>query len=192
MQVELINPDNQKLSNWEGGSTTELYIFPINADYSSRDFQFRISTATCKLSPSKFTKLPKIRRKLLVLDGKIRLSREQKHDIILERGEQLDFDGDDNTISEGECTDFNLMLKDSAYGSIEYIDLEKCQPRSILYQEDFISFYCYRGRLFIKPHGKDAFELEEKSFCMITNMLYKELTIYTDQGCSLVCTRVGV
>lgn len=43
--VELVRQDQQYTSTWNGGTTTEIAIYPKNAAYSHRDFVWRISSS---------------------------------------------------------------------------------------------------------------------------------------------------
>ncbi len=53
-QMELVTHNQQKISTWSGGTTTELFIYPEVAEYSERNFDFRISTATVEVEESNF------------------------------------------------------------------------------------------------------------------------------------------
>ena len=110
-----ITQEEYRLSNWSGGTTTQLLIWPQNADYQSKDFSFRISSATVELEESVFTHLPKVHRFLSILDGELQLN--VKHDseenvLTLKEKEIFEFEGDWEVKSKGQVRDFNLMLKD--------------------------------------------------------------------------------
>ena len=46
------------VSSWSGGTTTQVGIAPAGAVYASRDFMWRVSSATVDLEVSDFTALP--------------------------------------------------------------------------------------------------------------------------------------
>ena len=50
-------------------ATTELSIAPENGNYQSRDFLWRLSSATVELEESTFTSLPDFDRIILTLEG---------------------------------------------------------------------------------------------------------------------------
>lgn len=122
--IKVIKKEELSTSKWSGGTTTQLYIYPENELYENRNFKFRISSAKVDLEESTFTKLPNIKRKIMILDGKLKLVHENHHEITLEKFDQDTFYGDWNTKSYGKVIDFNLMLNKNTDGIIEHINLE--------------------------------------------------------------------
>ena len=122
--IKVIKKEKLSISKWSGGTTTQLYIYPENELYENRNFKFRISSAKVDLEESTFTKLPNIKRKIMILYGKLKLVHENHHEITLEKFDQDTFYGDWNTKSYGKVTDFNLMLNKNTDGIIEHINLE--------------------------------------------------------------------
>lgn len=113
-----------KTTNWSGGTTTELFIYPPNSNYVTRSFLYRISSAVVDLEKSEFTKLQGIRRKLMVLQGNMQISHEGKDFHSIPCFTEHSFMGDWNTQSIGKCVDFNLMMQEGIEGHIEIIDKE--------------------------------------------------------------------
>lgn len=109
-------------SSWSGGITTQLFIWPEGADYATREFAVRISSAVVELPESDFTPLPGVLRYITPLSGGFTLTHPGKEPV--EMG-PLDapyrFSGEEATHCVGSATDFNLMLKgvdgDMALGS---------------------------------------------------------------------------
>ena len=64
-----LTKSNYIISQWSGGTTTQLAIAPEGAVYADRDFLWRISSATVDLEESDFTALPDYVRLISVLDG---------------------------------------------------------------------------------------------------------------------------
>ena len=58
MDYQIIKAESFTTSPWNGGSTTELFIYPMTSKYTSRNFHFRLSTATVNVEESTFTSLP--------------------------------------------------------------------------------------------------------------------------------------
>lgn len=108
--ISLITTDKIKPTNWSGGLTSELFIFPLNSNYKELNFEFRLSTATIEVDTSIFTKLPNVKRTLMVLDGTLELHHKDEHSTILNQFEKDQFMGDWETISYGQVVDFNLMI----------------------------------------------------------------------------------
>ncbi len=138
--------EDYKTTNWSGGTTTELRIYPSGAEYTAKDFGYRISSARVDLDNSDFTKLPGVQRKLMILDGNMSISHcygpFQKLTYLTEHS----FMGDWYTKSRGQCTDFNLMLRDGVEGSISVIKSEGVHE----YEADHIFMYLYQGRVTLK------------------------------------------
>ena len=85
MHVTFIPKSSQKETEWSGGTTTQLFIFPEESSYVQRDFLFRISTAEVKVDESTFTKLPDVSRVIMILDGEIKLNHEGKSIKVLKK-----------------------------------------------------------------------------------------------------------
>ena len=170
--IKVIKKEKLSISKWSGGTTTQLYIYPENELYENRNFKFRISSAKVDLEESTFTKLPNIRRKIMILDGKLKLVHENHHEIILEKFDQDTFYGDWNTKSYGKVTDFNLMLNKNTDGIIEHIDLEN--ERTIYYENDdkyenlAEVFYIVKGKINISI-GDECELLETGDVAIIKN-----------------------
>lgn len=109
-------------AKWSGGTTTQLAIWPEGADYATRNFVWRVSTARVEAEESEFTSLPGISRILMVLDGELLLRHEGRGETRLDRFGQDSFMGDWKTSSRGRVTDFNLMISDGA-GAVEALEI---------------------------------------------------------------------
>lgn len=157
-QIKTIARDKLSSNRWEGGTTTQLYIYPENELYENRDFKFRISSAKVELDESTFTKLPNIKRKIMILEGKLKLVHENQHSVILGKFDQDTFYGDWNTKSYGKVTDFNLMLNENTDGIIEYVDLEDEKiitcSKDNNYENLTEIFYCVKGKINISVDDK--------------------------------------
>lgn len=112
MQIKIYPSKGLSTSTWAGGSTTELWIWPENGNYASRDFQARISSATVRLEESDFSALPGVVRYITPLSGGFTLSHPNGRAITMSPlDEPYCFDGGAATHCFGKATDFNLMLK---------------------------------------------------------------------------------
>lgn len=112
MKIKVYSKNDRSVSNWAGGSTTQLWILPKDGNYASRDFKVRISSATVQTEDSDFTILPDVVRYITPLSGGFTLSHKDGRKITMA---PLDppyrFDGGIATHCVGKATDFNLMLK---------------------------------------------------------------------------------
>lgn len=101
-----------RTSTWSGGTTTELFLYPQNGSYATRDFLFRISSATVDLEESDFTVLPGVERYITPLQGSFTLTHPGHSAVFLAPlAAPYRFRGDIATHCVGKATDFNLMLK---------------------------------------------------------------------------------
>lgn len=108
--LRIIRKEELSTSSWNGGTTTQLAIYPENASYAERNFKWRISTATVEIEESTFTSLPNITRIIMPLKGQMHLIHEGHRETLLHPFEQDTFMGDWNTKCYGKASDFNLMI----------------------------------------------------------------------------------
>ena len=108
--IKIIRKEDQRTTSWSGGTTTQLAIFPENADYAARNFCWRISKATMDADFSTFTSLPGYWRLLMATGGQFTLQHENRHTAVLQPYEQDSFDGGWTTRCIGRGEDLNVML----------------------------------------------------------------------------------
>ncbi len=111
MKTSLLSSSQFITSQWSGGRSTQLYIFPAGATYAERNFELRISTALVEVAESTFTSLPGINRKLMILEGEITISHEGQYSKHLKPFDVDTFSGNWITKAAGTCTDFNVMTR---------------------------------------------------------------------------------
>ncbi|MEA5136894.1 MAG: HutD family protein [Candidatus Fimivivens sp.] len=150
--ISLITPKAFTVSQWSGGTTTQIAISPPDAQYAERNFLWRISSATVNLSESDFTPLPDYKRYLSLLEGRISVTHDGGSPVTLTPGEIHCFDGGAATKSEGTCVDFNLMLRKGkcdgtlsclkipSAGEYPLIGLDNLEPES-----QTAVIYCVQG-----------------------------------------------
>jgi environmental stress-induced protein Ves len=125
LKFEIIRKTQVLVSEWSGGKTSELVIYPKTSEYRKRNFQFRISTAVIEQETSDFTILPGIERILMMLDGTIRIEHPGHMTCLLEPFQPHSFSGNWITKSYGMGKDFNLMLSDTCRGNLAVLMIEK-------------------------------------------------------------------
>ena len=114
MKITHLKKENYTTSAWSGGTTTQLYIYPADADYASRRFRVRISSAAVDLEESDFTPLPGVDRWITPLMGGFTLSHPDQAPVVMgPMSEPYHFSGGIETHCVGKALDFNLMLKDA-------------------------------------------------------------------------------
>ena len=161
MNYKVIKASSLKSSPWSGGETTELFMYPGDAEYATRNFNFRLSTATVKVEESTFTALPGITRTLMVLDGEMTLTHGAHHTAKLGRFDSDNFKGDWQTSSKGKCTDFNLMTMGDTEGTVESLPVNKGKQIFISFSENIqqLVIYVYSGQIKIEDTTIEAGDL---------------------------------
>jgi environmental stress-induced protein Ves len=124
MSIQQFTSDSRTTINWASGTSTEIFIYPSNGSFADRNFLFRISTATVEAAESTFTFFEGITRHLMILKGELELIHEGRYTKHLKPYDQDTFSGEWSTRSKGKVTDFNLMLKNGATGSLTHQQLE--------------------------------------------------------------------
>lgn len=125
MRIEIHRKHSLKTTQWSGGTTTQLAIYPAGAEYSKRQFQFRLSTAKVDNESSEFTALPGVSRIIMILKGELVLEHIGHYKKCLKTFETDTFQGDWQSRSQGRVTDFNLMTTGNVQGSVHLVAVEK-------------------------------------------------------------------
>lgn len=108
MRIHLFDPS--KSVSWANGNSTELFVYPADGNFQTRDFTFRISTATVDAEETTFSDFSGLTRILLPLKGRLTLIHEGRYTKVLEPFDQDQFDGAWNTRSKGKVQDFNVIF----------------------------------------------------------------------------------
>ena len=126
MDFRVIKQDQRLESNWSGGKTWELAIYPEGAKYLDRDFLWRLSTADSNRDESSFTKLPDYDRILMVLEGDVVLAHADQRSVHLQALQSDAFDGAVKTHCYGKLIrDYNLIYRKGCGGKMELLDLHE-------------------------------------------------------------------
>ena len=142
MRILHLTQGDYRVSTWSGGTTTELFIWPQGADYSKREFSFRISSATVDLEESDFTPLPGVERYILPITGGFTLQHPGKPAVTLDPMDApYRFSGGEQTHCVGKATDFNLMCKGVAG------EMTVCSGKTAI-RPGFNSFYAMEPATF--------------------------------------------
>lgn len=184
--IEIIKKHQQKTSKWTGGTTNEIYIYPVESLYGERNFKWRISSAKIEEEHSTFTSLPGISRLIMVIEGKLLLKHEGHHNAELSPFEQDSFSGEWTTISSGKVIDFNLMLTQGYKGSLESISFYKGEVKDISlhnnendpeeYSQIIEAFYVVTGNIQICTGMKEKTSLFQGDIAIVIRTEKKETT----------------
>lgn len=149
--VELLRQENYKPTFWSGGMATELTTYPLNSDYDSKNFLWRLGVAKIDIPESTFSSLPKVSRKFMVIEGKITLDHENKYKKLLNSFEQDDFMGDWKTKTYGKASVFNLMTRENYNGELLHLNISPNKQLKFEYKTPLnkelaaICFYTVNG-----------------------------------------------
>jgi environmental stress-induced protein Ves len=173
-EIGTVKKSRYRTSQWSGGTTTELLIYPSDSSYSERSFKWRISSAEVEASESEFTRLPGITRHIMVTDGQMLLDHENRYKKQLHSFQQDSFLGDWKTVSHGKATDFNLMLAVGFTGTLVVYFLEEGEQIDIALDKGLAKqvtnvFYALNGSLKIAVDEK-KFNIEEKDLFYLTRL----------------------
>jgi len=180
--IEVIRKKQHRTSEWSGGRTTELYIYPKDSLYCNRNFRWRLSSAKVEAEQSTFTSLPEINRLIMVIGGELLLKHEGHHSIMIKPFEQDSFSGEWTTTSFGKVTDFNLMMAQGCKGKLEVISINRGESKDIwlfnnLQAEEFSksteAFYMVKGNVEIITDTKEKINLGDGDLGLV-NTIDKE------------------
>lgn len=181
--IRLIQKHEHKTSQWSGGTTTQLMIYPEDAQYSERNFLWRISSAKVEIEESTFTYLPGIQRIIMIINGCMTLEHEGHHSVTLAPFQQDTFMGDWTTTSVGKVTDFNLMMAEGCEGRLESIVLKENEEAQISLGEGTKKnhrmtevFYLVEGTVAVEVQGKKL-QLQEEDLFALDRLDGKELSL---------------
>jgi uncharacterized protein len=190
MEHRIIYAESLNPTSWPGGITTELFIFPLTADYKQRNFQFRLSSATVENEKSDFTPLPGVSRKIMILSGTIILNHEDHYTRQLSKFDIDEFEGDWKTSAVGKCTDFNLMTTGNTTGKLKAAVINKYQISTLSLNEnwDWLFIYIYSGKVNIEINSK-MFSIK-KGDLLVANNPGMELRITGIEDSELVLCEI--
>ncbi|MBU3092234.1 HutD family protein [Clostridium sp. CF011] len=176
--IEIIRKNQHKTSEWSGGTTTELYIYPNDSLYGNRNFKWRLSSAKVGVEQSTFTSLPGISRIIMIIEGKLLLGHEGHHNAVLKAFEQDSFSGEWKTTSFGKVVDFNLMMAQGYTGRLESISVNKGEFKDILLHNNINdvekfhqiteAFYIVKGDVEIATETKEKINLNKGDLALVT------------------------
>lgn len=135
MQIHPFDPS--KTVSWANGTSTELFVYPPDGNFQTRDFVFRISTATVEAEETTFSDFSGLTRILLPLKGKLTLIHEGRYTKELEPFEQDQFDGAWHTRSKGKVQDFNVIFNKQTTATVIHHALATNEEITLNVQESW-------------------------------------------------------
>ncbi len=123
--------DPLKTVSWANGTSTELFVYPADGNFQTRDFTFRISTATVEAEETTFSDFSGLTRILLPLKGRLTLIHEGRYTKVLEPFEQDQFNGAWQTRSKGKVQDFNVIFNKQTSATVIHHLLNSAQVKTL-------------------------------------------------------------
>ncbi|SRX75191.1 HutD/Ves family protein [Aequorivita antarctica] len=187
MKIAIRSQQHFSTSQWSGGSTTQLYIFPANATYAARNFEVRISTAKVAVAESTFTALPGVHRKLMILEGAITITHEGHYSKQLKPFEVEEFSGDWKTTAIGTCTDFNVMCTGQQQSDLYHIAMGAGSSFTLQPKEECKNVFLYATSGTIQLQLLDVdYILETGNLMIIEDGSVTSIAISSNNGFGLV------
>lgn len=120
--MKILTETDFLISNWSGGTTTQLFIFPEGTTLGERNFDWRISSASVEAEESEFTSFDGYERILIPLKGKLEMEHQTPNGIINQNVKEFElarFNGSWPTKGKGTLTDFNLIFKPNYHPKVQ-------------------------------------------------------------------------
>lgn len=166
MQIHLTKKEQLQTNTWQGGTTTQLAIYPKDSLYKNLDFIFRISTATIDIAQSTFSVLPNVARVLMVLAGELAIQHKGHYTKHLNKFDIDSFSGDWETTSMGKATDFNVMTKGRARAAVKGFSLAEKENKELILDGNTMAVYVYSGEVLIEQSSVKTI-LSQGDFALI-------------------------
>jgi uncharacterized protein len=184
MSIQKFTAAERTTINWASGTSTQIFVHPHDGSFAERRFLFRISTATVEAEESTFTFFEGITRHLMILKGELELVHEDRYTKHLKPYDQDTFSGEWSTRSKGKVTDFNLMLKDGATGSLKHERIAAGSSATYTGATAYYFVYVAEGEARLSHDDNatagDLLWIEQGD----------EVTIKTTEGCEVVVIEV--
>lgn len=177
-------------SQWSGGSTKQLYIYPQDSTYSERNFDLRISIAKVDTDESEFTSLPGFQRKLMILEGEINITHVGHYTKNLNSFEVDEFLGSWSTHSKGKCKDFNVMTSHLFESELFALQLRENQiERMEAGLNSSLYLYVFNGEINVRYKDEDH-SIKENSLIELSQVNGGELYIEAKRKSDIIITRI--
>lgn len=189
--IKVLKEDDFNISTWSGGKTTELFIYPEDAEYSKKNFKVRISSATVELDTSNFTKLDGVYRFISPLDGNLKLTHKGDEFISLDPFQVYEFEGNIDTTSFGKVKDFNLMLANGANGQLKSFFIDEKKEIIILANYGLNILYSFDS-LFRISIDEEEFMLNPNEILVMKSDSVKNIKIQSNNSSNILLSSIVV
>lgn len=191
--LRILKDGDYKTSDWAGGKTTELVVWPVDGNYGERNFDWRLSSATVELEESDFSDLSGFGRFISVLEGQLELSHEDgaKHEV---KGQKVyGFDGGRKTHSVGKAKDFNLIFRNGLNCQMGRKEIEEGQTIQLEIPIcGYLAVFIAGGEVDATFGGSDYFSIRMNSLILADKLDdEEEMNIYAKMKSDLIICTIG-
>jgi len=142
--IKITHIKDQLVSQWSGGTTTQLYIQPEGSSIANKNFDLRISMAKIEQEESEFSSWPGYMRKLKVLEGNLTINHDNEYSKDLIPYDQDLFSGDWKTKGKGKVTDFNVIFKPGIEVILYHIEFDPGEKLTLM-NANMKFIYVFKG-----------------------------------------------
>jgi environmental stress-induced protein Ves len=180
MKVTILNTSNYTITKWDGGTTHQLLILPLKANYAKLNFKLRLSKAVINAPQSTFSKLPGVTRNLLYLEGISLLSLPKNRHQLLLPGDEINFKGELPIHCKGKGKDFNVMHTGDANVSSQLLNLDRAEVIELdqTTAGQFLFLHAHKGEIKVSI-GANHYILKQEMSLYI-DKLNEELPIFIE------------
>lgn len=170
------------VSKWSGGTTTQLFISPENAELGRRNFDMRISSASFTTTSSKFSDFSGYTRFILPLKGTLSIRHPNREKVTLSPYEVYRFDGGAETDSENsiDCIDFNLIVKRETDADLE-IWHENCCEHPMKKGYTYFLYSMEEFRILFSPESSPSHTLSFEAHTLHIFSPERDILAKTDE-----------
>jgi uncharacterized membrane protein YgaE (UPF0421/DUF939 family) len=116
---------NHKTTNWSGGVSTELLIYPERAFFSERNFIWHFSSSTNDYRETTFSVMNGYKRHLLLLSGNAKIIQGTEA-YNMTKYESVSLNTEEMAKCIGLCTDLKLMVSDAYEAELKKYHCQEC------------------------------------------------------------------
>jgi len=177
LKISVVKEQDAIVSRWAGGESSQYYIYPQEADFSARNFCFRVSRAVSNSDEkAEYSNLKNYTRHLIMLEGTAHIFHSEHYDIVMNPYEEIDvFDGGWESCAAGRVKDFNLMVSKDFTGSMSVIN-ESCVLEFNSKEEsvrDWVMFFCGSGNVSFSLNSEENVNISQGDLIVFENASQK-------------------
>lgn len=167
--VQIIRRAQMSISNWAGGSTLQLAIYPAQSSVAAQDFLWRFSSATVEQSGD-FTKFPAHQRLLALRQGAGFTLQVDNHQAQVDNPYHcLRFAGKSHSsaqLSKGAVTDINLMLAAGYQGNMQALPLSSDWQPFMMPRPEYSTLLLWSDELTLEVRQGGAAQSDAQSWLL--------------------------